>query len=112
MAARKGSSGGRGSSSRGGNRGGGRRNRGGNSGGGFPSWGIYALGGLAIAGIIYGLSKYGPTSETLSGWVESATGFMGGGEDEDTAYGSDYEEEDEGTTNAAGGTGAGYGSVQ
>ena len=113
MAARKGSSSGRSSSSRGGNRGGGRSNRGrSSSGGGFPSWGLYALGGLAIAGIIYGLSKYGPTSETLSGWVDSATGFMGGGEDEDTAYGSDYEEEDEGTTNATGGTGTGYGSVQ
>ena len=112
MAARKGSSGG-GGRGRGGNRGGGRGARsGGNSGGGFPSWGLYALGGLAIAGIIYGLAKYGPTSETLSGWVDSATGWMGGGEDEEMAYGDDYEGEEEGTANAAGGTNTGYGSVQ
>jgi hypothetical protein len=124
MATRKASSsssgrGSSGGSSRGGNRGGNKGgsrggNRGGNNGGGFPSWGLYALGGLAIAGIIYGLSKYGPTSETINSWVDSATGFVGGSDDDVDEYGADdFDEEDEGTTNATGsGSSAGYGGVQ
>lgn len=117
MAERRGNSssrgGSRGGSSRGGSRGGGRSrggNRGGNNSGGFPNWGLYALGGLAIAGIIYGLSKYGPTSETLSGWVESATGFMGADDDIDEYADDDFDEEEEGTTNATGGSS--YGGMQ
>jgi hypothetical protein len=121
MATRRGSSSSSGGGSRGGSRGGNKGgsrggNRGGNRGndGGFPSWGLYALGGLAIAGIIYGLSKYGPTSETINSWVDSATGFMGGSDDDVDEYGADdFDEEEEGTTNATGsGSSAGYGGVQ
>jgi hypothetical protein len=71
---------------------------------------LYAIGGLAIAGIIYGLSKYGPTSETLSGWVESASGFVGLSDDDvDEFADDDFDEEEEGTTNATGGSS--YGSA-
>lgn len=76
------------------------------SGSGFPTWGIYALGGLAIAGIIYGLTKYGPTSEAISGWIDSATGYFGE-EDADEFAESDFSEEDEST---ASDTRSGYGS--
>lgn len=78
-----------------------------NSGGGFPSWGIYALGGLAIAGIIYGLSKYGPTSETINGWIDSASGYFGDEDEADELTDSDLsEEEDESATAGTGGYGS------
>lgn len=100
MASKGNRKGGRSSSS---NRGGKRSS---NSGGGFPSWGIYALGGLAIAGIIYGLSKYGPTGETLSGWIDSANDLIGGSSDDD--YDTDVDDFD--TDSVATGT-DGEGSV-
>ncbi len=81
-----------------------------NSSSGFPSWGLYAIGGLAIAGIVYGLSKYGPTSETISGWVESAGEFVGLSDDDvDEFADDDFDEEEEGTTSATGSSS--YGSA-